>query len=299
LNVETLDGKNSLHITVGIAYQNQYVPDEHHAKIVAGPSRETSTVSGRARRTFEGIVKECPVFRLNLRAVKFSLSAATTSNDSDKFIEANALDILWVIKSVHETVPQFNGFYSLFVEDRLPMTVIACMDPINESPTLGKVVQATMERSLKVAEENGQMWHPVTYDLNIAMKAFASQALRAPKFDKLIILLGNFHVVLAFFGAVGTDISDSGLEYLLTEGYVLAEGSLNGFVKGKFYNQCTRIHQITAGVLEQLLYERFLSDRRDQYEEVISRDNVDIFGRYEQTGPTGYTGRFPAAHQGL
>ena len=115
------------------------------------------------------------------------------------------------------------------------MTVIAYMDPINESPTLSKVVQATMELSLKVAEGNGQMWHPVAYDLNIAMKAFAIQALRAPKFDKLIILLGNFHVVLAFFGAVGTDISDSGLEYLLTEGYVLAESSLNGFVKGKFY----------------------------------------------------------------
>uniref|UniRef100_UPI00358FD8C4 uncharacterized protein n=1 Tax=Myxine glutinosa TaxID=7769 RepID=UPI00358FD8C4 len=53
LNVETLDGKNNLHVTVGIAYQNQHVPDEHPTEIIAGPSRETSNLSGRARRTFE------------------------------------------------------------------------------------------------------------------------------------------------------------------------------------------------------------------------------------------------------
>ena len=51
-------------------------------------------------------------------------------------------------------------------------------------------------------------------------------------FDKLIILLGNFHLELAFFGAVGTFLADSGIEYLITEANVLAEGSLAGFMKG-------------------------------------------------------------------
>ena len=77
-------------------------------------------------------------------------------------------------------------------------------------------------------------------------------------FDKLLILLGNFHIELAFFGAVGTMISASGIEFILTEAGVLAEGSVTGFIKGKFYNRCTRIHDLLANVLEMKLCERFL-----------------------------------------
>ena len=61
----------------------------------------------------------------------------------------------------------------------------------------------------------------------ITPKAYSIQALQTPTFDKLIILLGNFHLE-AFFGAVGTFLADSGIEYLITEANVLAEGSLAG-----------------------------------------------------------------------
>ena len=59
----------------------------------------------------------------------------------------------------------------------------------------------------------------------IILKAYSIQALQTP-FDKLIILLGNFHLELAFFGAVGTFLAD------ITEANVLAERSLAGFMKG-------------------------------------------------------------------
>ena len=56
----------------------------------------------------------------------------------------------------------------------------------------------------------------------ITLKAYSIQALQTPTFDKLII----------FLGAVGTFLADSGIEYLITEANVLAEGSLDGFMKG-------------------------------------------------------------------
>ena len=49
----------------------------------------------------------------------------------------------------------------------------------------------------------------------MALKIYCIQAVQAPKFDILIILLGNFHIELAFFGGVGTHIADSGVEHLL------------------------------------------------------------------------------------
>ena len=72
-------------------------------------------------------------------------------------------------------------------------------------------------------------------------------------------MLGNFHIELAFFGAVGKFINESGIEYILTEAELLAEGSLVGFMKGKFYDKCMRIHDIVANVMERKLYERFLT----------------------------------------
>ena len=131
------------------------------------------------------------------------------------------------------------------------------MNPISEPPTRNDVVQETMIRSLNVANEVNQEYAIVTYDLAVALKAYSIQALKTPKFDKLIILLGNFLLELAFFGAVGTFIANSGIEHLLTASGVLASGSLNGFIKGKFYNRCTRIHQIVAAVMERAIFSNF------------------------------------------
>ena len=73
----------------------------------------------------------------------------------------------------------------------------------------------------------------VTYDLAVAHKAHSIQTLDAPRFDKLLIMLGNFHLELAIYGVIGTFINESGAEYRLTESGILAEGSLVSFTRGK------------------------------------------------------------------
>ena len=48
------------------------------------------------------------------------------------------------------------------------------------------------------------------YDLAVALKAYSIQALEAPLFDKLLIMLGYFHLVLTFEGAnITIDASES------------------------------------------------------------------------------------------
>ena len=126
-----------------------------------------------------------------------------------------------------------------------------------------------MIRTLNVAKETGQDYAVVTYDLAIALKAYSIQSLDAPLFDKLLIMLGNFHTELAFYGAVGTYINDSGIEFILSECDVLAEGSMMGFIKGKFYNRCSRIHDLLAIALEKKLYNRFLADISEEENHAI------------------------------
>ena len=169
------------------------------------------------------------------------------------------LDFFWFWLSQRKEIPLHAGFISLYMEDCLPIHCIAYMDTICRSPTDNAVVGETMIRSMNVAEETGQEFSIVTYDLAVAQKAYAIQALEVPRFDNLLVLLGNFHIELAFYGAIGTFINESGIEYILHEAGILAEGSVVGFLKGKFYNRCTRIHGLLANVLERKLYNLFLS----------------------------------------
>ena len=64
---------------------------------------------------------------------------------------------------------------------------------------------------------------------------------------------------MAFFEVSGTYINESGAEHFLTKYGVLAEGSLNDFIRRKYYNRCTRIHEILAAVMERKLYQNFLT----------------------------------------
>ena len=175
-------------------------------------------------------------------------------------------------------MPLYAGFISQFIVDDLPLQRLCYNDVIFRSPTNNDVVRKTIVRTLKIASEKNQEFAVVTYDLAIASKAYAIQALKEPRFGKLLILLGNFHMELAFFGAVGTFLNGSGIETVLAESGVLAEGSLIGFMKGKFYNRCQRIHELVALVLERLLFQRFMS--------FLSRKEQDLLLEFATTAPT-------------
>ena len=116
-----------------------------------------------------------------------------------------------------------------------------------------------MKRSLDVAIEAHQEYGVVTYDLAVAPNAYSIQTLDAPRLDKLLTMLWNFHLELAFYGVIGTFMNESGAEYLLTESGILAEGSLMSFIRGKYYNRCVQIHDILALGMERKLYDTFIS----------------------------------------
>ena len=260
-NIKTLDGKTTLHATVGHTYQN--ISSESEEQVPKFEFR-----SGRNRRKYIGIDRNVPEFRRSFSSVTISFPfveigkpstsaaplATVAANNGNGGLQINncytvtPLQLYWFIKAIKEKLPLYAGFISQFIEDDLPMQRLCYNDPIFCSPTSNDVVRETMVRTLKIASETNQEFAVVTYDLAIAFKAYAIQALEEPRFDKPLILLINFHIELAFFGAVGTFLNGYGIET------VLAEGSFIGFIKGKFYNRCQRIHELVAIVLERLRF---------------------------------------------
>ena len=127
-----------------------------------------------------------------------------------------------------------------------------------------------MKRSLDVAIETHQEYGVVTYDLAVALRTYSIQTLDAPRFDKLLIMLGNFHLELVLYGVIGTFINESGVDYLLTESGILAEGSLMSFIRGKYYNRCVRIHDILVLVMERKMYDAFMSTLTQEMKDALN-----------------------------
>lgn len=92
----------------------------------------------------------------------------------------------------------------------------------------------------------------------IAKVALQIQATEKPTYDNLFIHLGPFHIMMAYFKAVGKVIIDCRLTNVMVESGLLANRSVNGFLDGKHFNHCKRLHPLLALGLEILQFKSFL-----------------------------------------
>ncbi|GFY55301.1 uncharacterized protein TNIN_493411 [Trichonephila inaurata madagascariensis] len=138
----------------------------------------------------------------------------------------------------------------------------------------------TMEQSKKIAEDLHQHCIQVTYDLAIAKIAFQIQAMEKRKFVHLFICLGLFHIMMAYFKAIGKVISDCELTNVMVESSLLTSGSMNGFLYGKHFKRCKSLHPLVALGLEVLNFKSFLQHDNttltDMIEEVKRLQNCEI-----------------------
>ena len=205
---------------------------------------------------------------------------------------------------------------TFYPETTTNMQVVEYVRQINQSPTSHSVVLETLKRSKKLAIESGKKSIVVTYDLAIAKIAMSIQAKESPEFDNVFVALGSFHIELAFFSACGKIVNESGAPHFLAELEILKPGSLNGFIKGKSYNRCKRIHEYLSLAMESLHLESFLERsecpkdmtnviRREidllkkdptmfQYSQVIE-DIFQAYDKYSRESLNGEHGKTPCS----
>ena len=85
----------------------------------------------------------------------------------------------------------------------------------------------------------------------------------------LFISIGTFHIELSFDKAVGKYLDNSGGPHFLVESGILASGSLRGFMEGKNYSRCRRVHSMFAIALQSLHFEAFLNQNSTTSKEEI------------------------------
>ncbi|KAL4702648.1 hypothetical protein ACJJTC_016455 [Scirpophaga incertulas] len=306
--VDTASGKNTLHDTVGIIYQNvhqlehseddvfddmpeEIVPDEipdnndNQEQSENGNSNDKTRKKNR-RRKFEAITPDLQPFSKKIRLSETLLS----SSDERRSIsvaslqKVKKLDVLWMLSHALKipNIPMWVGFNSQFVEDiNSSRQKICYLTPINESPTAKNVVLETLKETQKIATEVKQSEIAVTYDLAIAKIAMQIQSIEKPLFDNVFIHLGSFHIMMAYFKAVGKFISDCGLTNVAVESGIIASGSVDSFISGKHFNRCKRLYPLMALGLEILHFQFFLETEKitipENFEtELIAVNNHDL-----------------------
>lgn len=142
------------------------------------------------------------------------------------------IDNLWmVISSLTSNKIKWKNWNSKFHVDRNSVQKIAYLPQINESPTKDAVVFKTMEITKENGKECNQMYISTTYDLAIAIKAFRIQRNCAPLFDSLFIHVGEFHLKISFYEALGKLIEDCGIPEIWVTCGLIADGSLGKLIR--------------------------------------------------------------------
>lgn len=109
------------------------------------------------------------------------------------------LDLLWMMSHASGIVtPMWVGFNARInrTDNQIKQKVFY-LTPINEAPTDNSVVLETMRRALRIADECGEQYAQVTYDLGIARIALQLQNTEFREFQKLFI-----HIQMSYFKAI-------------------------------------------------------------------------------------------------
>ena len=128
----------------------------------------------------------------------------TLSEKNNNYAEAKRKDMFWVISfNLFNFVPMWTGWNTRRSENNPAKQLVCYMIPIQLPPTRIDVVKETMHRSQILAEQCGQNYALITFDLAIAKIAKRIQSEETTTFDNRFILFGSFHPDMSFFSSLG------------------------------------------------------------------------------------------------
>ncbi|KAG5868787.1 hypothetical protein JTB14_001696 [Gonioctena quinquepunctata] len=183
----------------------------------------------KRRRIFEAIVPELVPISARLQM----LVRLTPVENIEQSIPSTSFSVQTIDLSHMASLffhvpntPMWTGFHCRIMKDNTPKQKVSYLTLINLSLTETSVVELTMTQAQKVGVECDQKYVQVRYDLAIAEIALKIQATETPKFDNLFIHLGSFHLMMAFFKAIGVFINECGLSHMMVESKIIASGSV-------------------------------------------------------------------------
>ncbi|XP_028410461.1 uncharacterized protein LOC114533074 [Dendronephthya gigantea] len=239
INEETLSGKGTTHCTTGIVIQRM-----SEASVLDDENRHGISKSRGKRSRPVGFDNICYVL------AKFRCD-----------------------EEEETPLPSWSGFFTQLTTQVPEKSRIGYLPIIDGSPTDLGVVNAVLSQSIDIADKLNQNSMVVVMDEAVYAKAQWIRWTKGMFQSRIVLRLGEFHVIMSFLGVIGKRFQDGGLRDILIESNIIAKGSVNGVLSGKHYNRSIRSMKIIYEAIYRLVITAFLDsmsvDERNCLEHVV------------------------------
>lgn len=260
---ETLTGHGTTHHTNSIMIQ---------LKSQVGPQNPIQTgVIPKTQRTLCLPSTEIAPFYISSKSGPATFSPTQTLTDTS-YQKSISTDVLYIArKTVMQPETPLPGWtaYNIRNTKPLPVSNIHYMPVIEASPTQLSTVNHILLSALSVVEQLKCESCMVVFDQAIYSKAQQIRWCNPEMQQKLVLRLGEFHTVMCFLSTIGKRFAMSGLEDILVESEVVAQGSIKGILNGHMYNRSVRSHKLLFEALSRMQFMSFLESLGDEESERI------------------------------
>ncbi|CAH0556725.1 unnamed protein product [Brassicogethes aeneus] len=261
INVNTLDGNNTLHI-MGIIQivtpKNSVLLEEPLPRIKEALS--ANYFQAKAHVPIQMYQNNCVVGYSKINVKDFVYGTETVS-----FLKK--ADVVWFYgKWKNASLLGWNGFIERLTNNYMnySKSQISFLPFIHQPASNYNTIYTTLLCALENAKRYGHTVCIVTFDQPLYAKAreIVSAAPEGSEESKIIIRLGGFHLLMSFLGAIGHIMQGSGIKEVLAEIYAVK--SLEKMLNGHAYARAVRAHtllQLTLAII--ILKEVEINDIMD------------------------------------
>ena len=299
--VDNNTGAGSIHNTPGVAFQEETSSTMRRPSISIPKSKKRSLSDDQ-----EGPAYKVP--KINPKTNPLPIVGAVSSKQPSP---KNHLLTLWKIARYQFRNDQLFSRYSGFIIKcfqmlNQPKTIMTYLPPIEKPITDYGTLLEVLRRSERLSKEANMKYTHIVMDCGAAMKMFHVIWNNVERFAKVIIHLGDFHLMQAFFGVIGLYVKGSGFEDIVYQLGLCQPGSMNAMLKGKHYNQAWLIHEMFAEAIVRLFIEIHLPSPPqklglidpDNIQDILQETEViEFLNRYEEMMNQGLHGAFGSTAQ--
>ena len=263
-----LPGANSIHNTPGIAFQEE---------VSTSIRRPDESVPVSKKRSID-IPAESPPTKFQKINPKFNPPVFTKTSDNNINKQNNLLS-LWKTARYKfrgdQRFPRYTGFVIQHTQSDRPKTVMTYLPPIEKPITDYSTLFEVLHRAEKLSKEANMKYCHIVMDCGAAMKTFHVIWNNTTRYSKVLIHLGDFHCMQAFFGVIGQYVTASGFEDIVFQLGLCQPGSMNALIKGKHYNQAWLIHEAFAEAVTRIFIQLYLPEIPKKFDN-MDCDNVGV-----------------------
>ncbi|XP_041466296.1 uncharacterized protein LOC121416845 [Lytechinus variegatus] len=277
---ETISGKGTTHNTNGIIIQHpSSQPNNEQPKVAVPkarkitfevPPQELMTYFGRRKigpKPFDRIGLDCKVYQ----------NAQKNARDVDV-----ACRLLKTVELGEKLFPGWTGMNVMLSKPVSLQSTVRYLPIIDASPTEFDTVNTILAHTLSIADALKQEAVVLVFDQAIYSKAQQIRWANDLYHKRIIIRLGAFHTALSMLACVGKRFGDAGLENLMIESNIVAQGSINGVLSGHHYNRSIRAHKCIVEALERLRWQAYMNSLSD----VEYASTYEILSKLQSDFPT-------------